>query len=100
MVVAELLPSNVAQGWQVTGSITMTISEKQQRTLRVAVCHAPEDTVRAYRLYNLIKRVNVSPWLAEEDLRAGQDFVVETCKAIRNSDVVIIGLSRQAVEQS
>src|SRR5690349_6276028 len=77
----------------------MTTSQKQ-RTLKVVICHAPEDRFRARRLYEQVRVVGVVPWMAGVDLQPGQDVQLETSKQIRQADAILILLSRSALEKA
>jgi formylglycine-generating enzyme required for sulfatase activity len=67
----------------------------EQRPLKVFLCHAhaDQDTVRA--LYTRLTRDGVDAWLDKEKLLPGQDWEYEIRKAVRESDVVVVCLSKQ-----
>jgi serine/threonine protein kinase len=65
--------------------------------LKVFLCHSSEDKPAVRDLYQRLRAEGVAPWLDEEDLLAGQDWRHEIPKAVRESDIVIICLSRQSV---
>ena len=68
--------------------------------LRVFLCHASEDKSAVRRLYKCLKNSSfVEPWLDEEELLPGQDWHFEISKAVRDSDVVILCLSRRAINK-
>ena len=67
------------------------------RSLRVFLCHASGDKPAVRELYRRLSIPGVDPWLDEENLLAGQDWEREIKNAVRNSDAVIVCLSRQSV---
>ncbi len=69
------------------------------RSLRVFLCHSPADKPAVRELYQRLHDDVFEPWLDEEDLLPGQDLQLEIPKAVRNSDVVIVCLSRNAISK-
>lgn len=68
------------------------------RRLRVFLCHASQDKPAVRELYKrLLSEKWIDPWLDEEDLLPGQDFDLEIYKAARDSDAIIICLSKVSV---
>lgn len=67
----------------------------QQRRLKVFLCHAHEDEAVVRRLYQRLIRDGVDAWLDKEKLLAGQDWRLEIARAVGESDVVIVCLSKQ-----
>jgi formylglycine-generating enzyme required for sulfatase activity len=70
------------------------------RTLRVFLCHASVDKPAVRELYQRLRADGFEPWLDEEDLLPGQDWQREIPKAVRNSDVVIVCLSRGSINKA
>ena len=65
----------------------MTITN---RPLRVFLCHAPSDKSAAQEFYQKLRAESwINPWLDEENLLPGQDWRLETEKAVRAADVVL-----------
>lgn len=52
------------------------------------------------KLYESLRADGFSPWLDEEDLVPGQDWVLEISKAVRISDVVVVCLSRASATKA
>ncbi len=71
----------------------MSISDK--RPLKVFLCHAHSDVPAVRALYNRLVKDGVDAWLDKEKLLPGQDWELEIRKAVRESDVVIVCLSKQ-----
>ena len=68
------------------------------RRLKVFLCHASQDKPAVRELYKRLAAEKwIDPWLDEEDLLPGQDFDLEIYKAARNSDSIIICLSKVSV---
>lgn len=65
------------------------------RQLRVFLCHAHSDKDTVKALYARLKREGVDVWLDKEKLLPGADWEYEIRKAVRESDVVIVCLSKQ-----
>ena len=65
------------------------------RPLKVFLCHAHSDKDTVKALYARLKREAVDVWLDKEKLLPGADWEYEIRKAVRESDVVIVCLSKQ-----
>ncbi|MFZ5879989.1 MAG: TIR domain-containing protein [Chloroflexota bacterium] len=66
-----------------------------KRPLKVFLCHAHADREPVRALYARLKREGVDVWLDKEKLLPGQDWEYEIRKAVRESDVVVVCLSKQ-----
>jgi len=69
------------------------------RALLVFLCHSSNDKPTVRELYTRLKADAINPWLDEENLLPGQDWELEIKKILRNSDAVIICLSRSSVSR-
>jgi hypothetical protein len=67
------------------------------RHLQVFLCHSLGDKHDVKQLFQRLKAYNIDPWLDKEKLLPGQDWNMEIQKAVRNSDVVLICLSRDFI---
>ena len=68
------------------------------RRLRVFLCHASQDKPAVRELYKRLAAEKwIDPWLDEENLLPGQDFDLEIYRAARDSDTIIICLSKISV---
>jgi formylglycine-generating enzyme required for sulfatase activity len=68
------------------------------RKLRVFLCHATQDKPAVRELYQKFAAEPwIDPWLDDENLLPGQDFDLEIYKALRDSDAIIICLSKVSV---
>ncbi len=70
-----------------------------KRLLKVFLCHASADRFAVRSLYKRLTLDGVDAWLDRERLLPGQDWRVEIPRAIRDSDVIIICLSKNSINQ-
>jgi hypothetical protein len=68
---------------------------ESKRTLKVFLCHAHSDREAVHHLYTRLVENGIHAWLDAEDLQPGQNWQHEIRKAILQSDVVIVCLSRE-----
>ena len=66
-----------------------------RRRLRVFLAHAHSDQEDVRNLYHRLIKDGVEAWLDEQKLLPGQAWEYEIRKAVRESDVVIVCLSKQ-----
>jgi hypothetical protein len=69
------------------------------RPLRVFLCHSSRDKFIARDLYERLSKDGFNPWLDEESLVPGQNWLEEIPKAVRTSDVVIVCLSGGSINK-
>jgi formylglycine-generating enzyme required for sulfatase activity len=70
----------------------------EPRRLKVFLCHASQDKPAVRELYKRLAAEKwIDPWLDEENLLPGQDFDLEIYKTARDSDSIIICLSKVSV---
>jgi hypothetical protein len=67
------------------------------RPIRVFLCHSFNDKSPVRALYTRLRRDGFDPWLDEEKLLPGQDWDREIRIAVRNSEAVIICLSKHSI---
>jgi hypothetical protein len=65
----------------------------------IFLCHASEDKKKVRELYQKLKSSGFKPWFDEENLLPGQDWDLEIKKAVKNSDVVLVCLSKKAISK-
>ncbi|MFL5627118.1 MAG: kelch repeat-containing protein [Ktedonobacteraceae bacterium] len=70
------------------------------RRLRVFLSYSWADKVCVRSLYQRLQACNVAPWLDEKNLLPGQDWRQEIRKAVRDSDVVVVCLSRGSINKT
>jgi TIR domain len=66
-----------------------------RRPIRAFLIYAHYDKEIVYSLYNCMIKDGIEVWLDAEKLLPGQSWKMEIGRAILNSDVVIVCLSRQ-----
>ena len=74
-----------------------TRSSNKLHRLQVFLCYASGDKPRIRELYARLRNDGFTPWLDEENLLPGHDWQIEISKAVRNSDVVIVCLSKASI---
>lgn len=67
--------------------------------LRIFLCHSSDDKPRVQDLYKRLCDDGFKPWIDKEDLLPGQDWHQEITRAVRDSDVVAVCLSRNSVNK-
>jgi hypothetical protein len=72
---------------------------EESQPLRVFLCHSSGDKPIVRDLYRNLKADAVNPWLDEENILPGQDWDLEINKAVRESDAVIVCLSRSSINK-
>ncbi len=73
--------------------------QTSKRPLRVFLCYSKSDRDLVRELYLHLVDTQVDPWLDEKRILPGQDWESEIRKAVRDSDVVIVCLSKQATSK-
>jgi len=69
------------------------------KPLKIFLCHSSNDKAEVKNLYNLLVQRSADPWLDSEKLLPGQDWNLEINKALDDSDVILLCLSRQSVDK-
>lgn len=83
--------------------ISIPITQEQYRSLgslKIFLCHSSGDKAAVRDLYQRLRVEDFIPWLDEENLLPGQKWQQEIPKAVRASDVVIVCLSRNAINKA
>lgn len=71
--------------------------EQLARRLRVFISYAKEDKVSAEKLRSQLTREGIDVWIDEKKLMGGKDWKLEIQKEIRDSHIILILLSTNAV---
>jgi hypothetical protein len=66
---------------------------------RVFLCHASDDKPEVRKYADLLKAEGIDVWLDEDKLLPGQEWQREIPKAVRNSDAVIIFISKNSINK-
>jgi hypothetical protein len=69
------------------------------RRLKVFLCHSAQDKPQVRELYQKLVADGIDPWFDEANLIPGSNWDMEIRKAIRNSDAVLILMSRSSVSK-
>lgn len=69
------------------------------KEMRIFLCYSKADKGAARKLYDRMRAEGLRPWFDEEDLMPGQEWEMEITKAVRESDIVLVLLSRRFVER-
>jgi hypothetical protein len=72
---------------------------KPEQKLKVFLCHAPQDEIKAKALYKRLSADKYDVWRAEKNLLPGQNWQDEIQEAMRASDVIIICLSEKSINK-
>ncbi len=76
------------------------MADTLSRSLRVFLCHSSADKPAVRELYQRLRSDGFEPWLDEEDLLPGRDWQREIPRAVRQSHVVIVCLSRGSITKT
>jgi len=68
---------------------------ESKRPLKVFLSHAHSDQRVVQELYSRLKKDGVDAWLDKEEIVGGQHFEREIRKAVQDSDVVVVCLSKE-----
>ncbi|MBN8657314.1 MAG: SUMF1/EgtB/PvdO family nonheme iron enzyme [Anaerolineae bacterium] len=68
------------------------------RPLKVFLCHSSTDKPAVRELYQKLRgEAWIDPWLDEEDIFPGMDWNLEIQKAIRETDAILVCLSKSSI---
>ena len=70
-----------------------------KRPLKVFLCHSSADKPEVRNWYKQLVADGVDAWLDVESLLPGQKWKIEIPKAIRNSDIVLVFLSKDSINK-
>ncbi len=76
------------------------MTDTSTQSLRVFLCHSSADKPAVRELYQRLAADGIDAWLDEENLLPGQDWQREIPRAVRQSDVVIVCLSRRSIDKA
>jgi hypothetical protein len=75
------------------------MEERPKRSLRVFLCHASADRASVRSLYERLVADGVDAWLDQEKLMPGQNWREEIPKAVRDSDIFLVCLSKNSINK-
>ncbi len=67
--------------------------------LKVFLCHSSNDKLVVEKFYDTLKQDGIEPWLDKVDLIPGQEWQIETSKAVESAHAVIVFLSSGSVNK-
>jgi len=67
--------------------------------LKIFLCHSTGDKPEVEKLYAYLLNQGADPWLDSEKLLPGQDWNYEINKALDDSDVILLCLSKRSVNK-
>jgi anti-anti-sigma factor len=75
---------------------------KPRRALSVFLCHSSDDKPSVRDLYTRLRSTAdyINPWLDEEELLPGQRWEDEIPEAVRNSDIVLVCMSKASTQKT
>ena len=76
------------------------ITDASRPRLAVFLCHSSNDKPKARELFQRLRKDGFNPWLDEMSLLPGQDWQYEIPKAVRESDIVIVCLSKASINKT
>lgn len=74
-------------------------SIQKTRALRIFLCHTSNDKAFVRKIYQQLRQKDLDPWLDEEKIVGGQDWDREIRRAISNSDIIVVCLSKQSINK-
>lgn len=69
------------------------------KLLKIFLCHSSADKPQVRQLHDLLLKNGAAPWLDAEQLLPGQDWNLEINKALDDSDVILVCLSKGSVDK-
>lgn len=72
-------------------------SESPNSKIKLFICYAKKDFIRAHAIYRRLKEEKLSPWIDREKLIPGEDWEFEIENAIDKSNFFLACLSRYSV---
>lgn len=72
----------------------------ENRKLKVFLCHSKEDKYKVRELYHKLIVDGFDPWFDEERLMPGQDWDLEIRKAVHETDIVLVCLSKKSLTKA
>ncbi|MFN8413102.1 MAG: toll/interleukin-1 receptor domain-containing protein [Anaerolineales bacterium] len=69
------------------------------RLLKIFLCHSSSDKPEVKKIYKFLSQAGAAPWLDSENLLPGQDWNYEINKALDDSDVILLCLTKKSVDK-
>jgi formylglycine-generating enzyme required for sulfatase activity len=77
--------------------VPLGYTRRMERRLNVFLSHASEDKAAAREIERRLREDGFEPWLDEKRLLPGQDWSLEIEKAVRQSDAIVVCISRTSL---
>jgi hypothetical protein len=74
--------------------------EDHNKQIITFLCHTSDDKPKVRELYQQLRKDGFNPWLDEENLLPGHDWQLEIQKAVRESDIIIVCLSKVSINKT
>lgn len=71
----------------------------EAQSLKVFLCHSSSDKPMVRELFYRLRNDGFDPWLDEENLLPGQEWQQEIPRAVKQSDVVLVCLSKTSINK-
>jgi len=92
------LPEN-SSAFSYIQRIIRSTGDPAMKPLKIFLCHALEDKAQALDLFQQLKKLGAAPWLDSEEILPGQEWNFEINKALDESDVILLCLSKRSVSK-
>jgi hypothetical protein len=80
-------------------TLTYNLFMPSKKPLKIFLCHSSGDKVQVKTLHDFLLKSGAAPWLDSEQLLPGQDWNLEINKALDDSDVILLCLSKKSVDK-
>lgn len=80
-------------------SLAYNLPMSAKKPLKIFLCHSSADKAQVKLLHDFLLKSGAAPWLDSEQLLPGQDWNLEINKALDDSDVILLCLSKKSVDK-
>ncbi len=80
-------------------TLAYNLSMPSTKPLKIFLCHSSGDKAQVKPLHDFLLKSGAAPWLDSEQLLPGQDWNLEINKALDDSDVILLCLSKKSVDK-
>jgi hypothetical protein len=80
-------------------TLAYNLSMPSTKPLKIFLCHSSGDKPQVKALHDFLLKSGAAPWLDSEQLLPGQDWNLEINKALDDSDVILLCLSKKSVDK-
>lgn len=79
--------------------LAYNLSMSSKSSLKIFLCHSSGDKAQVRPLHDFLLKSGAAPWLDSERILPGQDWNLEINKALDDSDVILLCLSKKSVDK-